>query len=96
MWTRDDFLQLIQPAAVGMIHLQAMPGSPRWGGDMDTVIAAALADADAQAGGGLGAAMIENYHDGPFFPGRVPAETVAAMTVVIQALMNFDETVTKR
>jgi membrane complex biogenesis BtpA family protein len=86
MWTRDEFLQLIQPAAVGMIHLQPLPGSPRWAQDMESVLTAALADAEALSGGGLGAVMIENYHDVPFFLGRVPAETVAAMTVVIQAV----------
>jgi membrane complex biogenesis BtpA family protein len=86
MWTRDDFLQMIRPAAVGMIHLQPLPGSPRWANAMDQVVQAALADAEALAGGGLAAAMIENYHDVPFYPGRVPAETVAAMTVVVQAV----------
>jgi membrane complex biogenesis BtpA family protein len=86
MWTRADFHQLIEPAAVGMIHLQPLPGSPGWQGDMEPVIQAALADAEALTGGGLTAVMIENYHDIPFFPGRVPAETVAAMTVLIQAV----------
>jgi len=86
MWTRSDFHQLIEPAAVGMIHLHPLPGSPRWDGDMEAVISAALADAEALAGGGLNSVMIENYHDIPFFPGRVPAETVAAMTVLVQAV----------
>ncbi len=86
MWTRSDFHQLIEPAAVGMIHLHPLPGSPRWDGDMEAVISAALADAEALAGGGFNSVMIENYHDIPFFPGRVPAETVAAMTVLVQAV----------
>jgi len=86
MWTRSDFHQLIEPAAVGMIHLHPLPGSPRWAGAMESVITAALADAEALAGGGLNAVMIENYHDIPFFPGRVPAETVAAMTILVQAV----------
>lgn len=86
MWTRADFHQLIDPPAVGMIHLQPLPGSPGWQGDMKPVIQAALTDAEALTGGGLTAVMIENYHDIPFFPGRVPAETVAAMTVLIQAV----------
>ena len=44
MWTRADFHQLIDPAAVGMIHLQPLPGSPGWQGDMEPVIQAALTD----------------------------------------------------
>ena len=86
MWTRSDFHQLIEPAAVGMIHLHPLPGSPQWAGDMDSVITAALADTEALVGGGLNAVMIENYHDIPFHSGRVPAETVAAMTVLVQAV----------
>ena len=86
MWTRTDFHQLIDPSAVGMIHLHPLPGSPRWAGDMESVITAALADAEALVAGGLNAVMIENYHDIPFYPGPVPAETVAAMTVLVQAV----------
>ncbi len=86
MWTRSDFHRLIEPAAVGMIHLLPLPGSPGWRGDMASVITAALLDAEALAGGGMNAVMIENYHDVPFFPGRVPAETVAALTVLVQAV----------
>jgi membrane complex biogenesis BtpA family protein len=39
-------------------------------------------DAEALAGGGVHALMIENFGDAPFYPGRVPASTVAAMTVL--------------
>ena len=53
---------------------------------MAAVVAAALADARALAGGGVGALMLENYHDIPFFPRDVPAETTAALTRVAAAL----------
>lgn len=86
MWTRSDFQDLIRPAVVGMIHLQPLPGSPCWAGDMKAVVAAALSDAEALTGGGLNAVMIENYHDIPFYPARVPAETVAGLTVLVQAV----------
>ncbi len=86
MWTRSDFQDLIKPAVVGMIHLQPLPGSPGWTGDMKPVIAAALSDAEALVKGGVTAVMIENYHDVPFYPGAAPAETVAAMTVLVQAV----------
>jgi membrane complex biogenesis BtpA family protein len=83
MWTRSDFRDLVAPAAIGMVHLLPLPGSPRWGGSMDVVKSAAVADAQALSQGGLTAVMVENYHDIPFYPGRVPAETVAAMTVAV-------------
>ena len=86
MWTRSDFLQLIEPAAVGMVHLQPLPGSPGWEGDMPSVLRAALVDVAALTTGGMKAVMIENYHDIPFYPGRVPAETVSSMTLAVQAV----------
>lgn len=39
-----------------------------------------LADAQTLAAGGVHALMLENFGDTPFYPSRVPAETVAAMT----------------
>ncbi len=83
MWSREEFREVIAPAAVGMIHLPALPGSPGWMGDMTAVQRFALAEAQALVDGGLGALMIENYHDVPFHPETAPAETVAAMTLVI-------------
>lgn len=83
MWSREQFCEEIAPAAVGMIHLPALPGSPGWGGDLLAVQRFALQDAEALVAGGLNALMIENYHDIPFHPECVPAETVAAMTQVV-------------
>lgn len=88
MWNQDYFRELINPGAIGMVHLQALPGSPAWQGDLPAVTAAALTDASALSEAGIRAVMVENYHDVPFYPGRVPAETVAAMTAVISTLGN--------
>jgi len=66
----------------GMVHMRALPGAPLFGGSIDDVIAAALADARALAEGGCDAIVFENFGDRPFgkCAGR---ETVAAMTRVI-------------
>ena len=69
-----------------MVHLKPLPGSPGFGGDIDAVLAAALADARALEVGGVHGIMIENFGDVPFFKGRVGAETVAAMTAVAAAV----------
>ena len=67
---------------IGMIHLLPLPGSPRYGGEIKAVREAALRDAGALQDGGVYGLMIENFGDVPFYPGRVPAHTVAAMTVL--------------
>ncbi len=86
MWTRSDFGCLCSPPVIGMVHLQPLPGSPGWAGDFRTVLEAALTDADNLVAGGVGALMVENFHDVPFYPGPVPAVTVAAMTRIIAAI----------
>jgi len=72
---------------VGMVHLLPLPGAPRWGGSFDRVLDRALADAEALAEGGVHGVMVENFLDAPFFPARVPAETVAALAVVVREVV---------
>jgi membrane complex biogenesis BtpA family protein len=66
---------------IGVVHLLPLPGAPRWSGDIDQVIRAALDDARAYEEGGADAVIIENFGDVPFTKSSVPPETVAAMAV---------------
>ncbi|MFO7629908.1 MAG: BtpA/SgcQ family protein [Prochlorococcaceae cyanobacterium] len=72
---------------IGVVHLQPLPGSPRWGGDLAAVERAALADAQAYRAGGADGLIVENFGDAPFFAGSVPAETVAAMARLAAAVV---------
>ncbi|MBL8880012.1 MAG: BtpA/SgcQ family protein [Phycisphaerales bacterium] len=72
----------VPKAVVGMLHLEALPGSPRFCGKPDAVRDALLRDAEALASGGVHGFMMENFGDTPFFPGRVPAYVVAHMTAL--------------
>ena len=65
---------------IGMVHLQALPGSPNFAGDLQAVICSAVADAKALIEGGVDGLMIENFFDIPFFKSQVGPETVSAMT----------------
>jgi membrane complex biogenesis BtpA family protein len=49
---------------------------------MHEVLGKAKEDAGHLANGGMDGILLENYGDMPFFPGEVPPETVAAMTLV--------------
>lgn len=71
---------------IGVVHLEALPGSPRWGGKLARVRDEALAAAEAYRAGGLDALIVENYGDIPFTGSHVPAATVAAMAVLIEAV----------
>lgn len=85
-WTRPFFAGLCRPGVIGMLHLGPLPGSPGWSGDLGAVLAAAVRDARALREGGVGALMLENFHDVPFHPETVPPVTVAAMTAVAAAV----------
>ncbi|MBM4251088.1 MAG: BtpA/SgcQ family protein [Deltaproteobacteria bacterium] len=76
----DDLLRL--KPIVGMIHLGALPGSPRAHSVFDQIVGRAIEDAETLATGGCHALMMENFGDVPFLPGRVSATVVAAMTKV--------------
>ncbi len=65
---------------VGMVHVGSLPGAPRFAGDLDAVLAAAVADARALEAAGFHALLVENFGDAPFFPDDVPKATVAALT----------------
>ena len=64
---------------IGVVHLLPLPGSPRWGGDLTTVLRRAVADARAYQSGGAHAVFVENFGDVPFTKASVGPETVAAM-----------------
>ncbi len=71
---------------VGMVHLNALPGSPLFDGDLAGVREAAVRDAKALTDGGVDGIMMENFGDAPFYPARVPAEVVAHMTAIACAV----------
>ena len=71
---------------IGVIHLQPLPGSPGWHGNIDRVINHAVADAVALSRGGAHALFIENFGDIPFSKEPVGPETVAGMCRVATAI----------
>jgi len=74
------------PSLVGVIHLRALPESPRYDGHLAAVIASAERDARALVAAGFDGIMVENFGDAPFVPGRVAPVTVAAMTACALAV----------
>ncbi len=82
----DDLGRLI-----GVIHLLATPGAPLFEtGGMTRLLERALADARAFVEGGMRRLIVENYHDAPFFKDGVPAETVAALALAVEAVAGVD------
>jgi uncharacterized protein len=72
----------IKKPIIGVIHLQPLPGAPRYGGQpVKEIYAAALADARTLSQGGIDGIILENASDLPFArPEHIGPETVAALT----------------
>jgi membrane complex biogenesis BtpA family protein len=79
-------LNLRHKVFIGVVHLRPLPGSPRWRGDVESVIDFAVKDARAYERGGADALFIENFGDVPFTKGCVTPETIAAMAAAGRAI----------
>lgn len=70
------------PSLIGVVHVGALPGTPRAAESLPRVVARAVADARAYHAAGFDALVVENMHDRPYLRGGVGPEIVAAMTAV--------------
>jgi len=72
---------------IGVLHLLPLPGAPLYDGAMQKVYDQALAELEIFTRHGLDSVIVENFRDMPYFPGRVPAETVAAMAAISREIV---------
>lgn len=71
---------------VGMIHTGASPGTPASGGAVQSLVDAAVREAQVYREAGVDAVMIENMHDVPYLKGAVGPEVTATMTRIALAV----------
>lgn len=86
-----DLTQIFETThpVIGVVHLQPLPTSPRWGGSLQAVIDRAEQEATALASGGVDGIVVENFFDAPFVKNRVDPAVVSAMTVISKRLMSM-------
>jgi hypothetical protein len=84
----NDLFVAGKKPVLGVIHLQALPGSPVFDGNMQAVFDHAIAEAEIYRDQGVDGIIVENFRDAPFFPEQVPAETVASMSAVVREVVN--------
>lgn len=70
------------PAIIGMIHVEALPGTPRHQHSPQQIIDQAVAEAERYALCGIHGIAIENMHDIPYLNGAVGPEVTALMTAI--------------
>src|SRR5437870_1803184 len=84
--TLQFLTELRGPALIGMIHVGALPGTPRALLSVEELSQQAVHEAALLAEGGVDAIMLENTHHLPYLNRRVGPEIVAGMTTVCAAV----------
>ena len=69
-------------ALIGVIHADALPGTPAGALRVAEIAERAVAEARIYAGGGFHGLILENMHDRPYLKSSAGPEIVAAMAVI--------------
>lgn len=72
----------VKRALIGVVHLQALPGTPANKLDVAAIKSIAVEEAGIYQEAGFHGILIENTHDRPYLKSAVGPEIVAAMSVV--------------
>jgi hypothetical protein len=67
---------------IGMIHLGALPGTPKFSGNINEIIKNAISEADIYKSAGFKAIMIENMHDVPYLNNSSGPEITSLMSII--------------
>ncbi|HKO43287.1 MAG TPA: BtpA/SgcQ family protein [Pyrinomonadaceae bacterium] len=78
----------VRRALIGVVHLQALPGTPANKLDVAAIASIAVDEARSYESAGFHGLMIENTHDRPYLKSAVGPEITAAMAVVSAAVRN--------
>ena len=67
---------------IGMVHIEALPGTPMHSKPFQEIIKQALIEAAILQNSGVDAILIENMHDVPYLKKKVGPEIVSCMTAI--------------
>lgn len=76
---------------IGVIHLLPLPGSCRWKGDLDELLARAEQEAASLSSGGADGIIVENFFDAPFARDRVDVACACALTLAVKRVMTVSD-----
>ncbi len=76
----------VSRALVGVIHVEALPGTPSSSLDIGAIVSRAVEDANLYRDAGFDGLLIENTHDRPYLRTDAGPEIVASMAVIGEAV----------
>lgn len=68
---------------IGMIHVDALPGTPKFKGNIKEIIKKSLTEAEIYLNYQIPILMIENMHDTPYLNRKVGPEITAVMSIIL-------------
>jgi hypothetical protein len=72
----------INKPIIGMVHVDALPGAPKYKGNTKKIIAKAIEEAVIYKNSGIDAIAIENMHDVPYLKNKVGHEISTLMSII--------------
>jgi membrane complex biogenesis BtpA family protein len=84
--THEPVARAAVRGTVGMVHVGALPGTPRAHLAPRAIVAEAVREARILRDAGFDAVIIENMHDRPYLGGGIGPEVTACMAVVAAAV----------
>ena len=73
---------------IGMIHVDALPGTPNFKGDINKIISSAIDEAKTYLDAGINSIAIENMHDIPYLNKNVGPEIISMMSIIAYEVKN--------
>jgi membrane complex biogenesis BtpA family protein len=73
---------------IGMVHVGALPGTPRYKGDINKIIEKAIDEAKIYLDSGINSIAIENMHDLPYLNRNVGPEIISMMSIIAYEVKN--------
>ena len=79
----------LEKPIIAMIHVDALPGTPKYSGDVKSIIAKAKSEAVLYKNAGIDVLMIENMHDVPYLNRSAGPEITAIMSILLYEVKNI-------
>lgn len=73
---------------IGMIHTDALPGTPKYKGDINLIIKNTIIEAEIYKSAGIDIIMLENMHDTPYLKRTAGPEIVSIMSILAYEVKN--------
>lgn len=86
---KKELIFNIRKPIIGVIHVDALPGTPKYAGDVKKIINKAVEEAKVYKDSGIDAIAVENMHDRPYLKKNAGHEVSTLMAIVGYEIKNI-------